>query len=110
MVRGMLCSGLQGLRGCPLLELRDQMKDLSDWGTEALSFEDAAQASFEKRLDALEKDLADRQERDSFSMEVANLFGELEVVKAEMEELQVGVASLSARRDTSWEALHQRLR
>ncbi|ERM97485.1 hypothetical protein AMTR_s00125p00072900 [Amborella trichopoda] len=47
-------------------------------------------------------------EWDSLSTEFANLFGELEAVKAEMEELQARVALLSALRDTSLEALHQR--
>ncbi|ERM93691.1 hypothetical protein AMTR_s00004p00195250 [Amborella trichopoda] len=48
--------------------------------------------------------------QDSLSMEVANLSGELEVVKSEMEELQAQVASLSTCRNSSWEALHQRSR
>ncbi|ERN11894.1 hypothetical protein AMTR_s00020p00200770 [Amborella trichopoda] len=117
MVRGMLYSDLQGLRGYPLLELRERME-----GTKALSCEDVAQSSFERHLAVLEHDLGDRQglvqqhvqeraqlifKRDSLSMEVANFSEELEVVKAEMEDLQAWVTSLSARQDTSWEALHQ---
>ncbi|ERN10364.1 hypothetical protein AMTR_s00026p00103800 [Amborella trichopoda] len=150
MMREMLCSSLQGLRGCPLSELRERMEvfraffasqrsvcpdgeifdrldmllqDLSDWGIKALSCKNVVQASFERRLDALEKDLADRQglvqqhaqewaqlvsERDSLSTEVASLSGELEVVKVEMEELQAQVDSLSTHQDSSWEALYQR--
>ncbi|ERN10366.1 hypothetical protein AMTR_s00026p00105230 [Amborella trichopoda] len=94
-------------------------------GTKDLSCEDAMQTSFERRLAVLEQDLTDRpglvqqlaQERaqfiselDSMPTEVANLFWELVMVKAKMEELQARVASLSACRDSIWEALNQRLR
>ncbi|ERM98759.1 hypothetical protein AMTR_s00082p00133500 [Amborella trichopoda] len=90
--------------------------DLHDWGSKGLSSEDAAQASFERHLDTLEKDLAEQQglmrqrtqerarlisKRDSLSEEVVSLSRELKIVKAEIEELQARVASLSSRRDFS---------
>ncbi|ERN16673.1 hypothetical protein AMTR_s00051p00183730 [Amborella trichopoda] len=71
MVRGMLFSGIQGLRGVPYWSLRGAwpdgevfdrldglLQDLSDGGTEALTSEDVAHVSLERHLDSFEKNLA----------------------------------------------------
>ncbi|ERN09215.1 hypothetical protein AMTR_s00014p00255080 [Amborella trichopoda] len=83
MVRRLLCSRLQELKGC----------SLSDFGERMETFKTQARLVLEQ---------------DSLSKEVANLSRELEIVTTKMEELQARVASLSSRRDSSWKALHQR--
>ncbi|ERN02559.1 hypothetical protein AMTR_s00087p00040780 [Amborella trichopoda] len=77
---------------------------------------------FQEAIEYPRKDLADQQglvrqctqewaqlvsKQNSLSEEVARLSRELENVKAEMEELKTRGPSLSSRRDSSWEALHQ---
>ncbi|ERN04657.1 hypothetical protein AMTR_s00076p00081190 [Amborella trichopoda] len=100
MVRGMLYSSLQGMRGCSLSELEERMEvfracvDLAD-----------RQSLVQQRTQERARLVS---EQDSLSTEVTNLSEELEEVKAEMDELQAWMLSLSACRDTSWEALHQR--